>query len=70
MQKKYFASKDEYCAEKIPMGKNPCGEKFLRGNIPAGIFPHGENKMLIYTWNILKCVKQIARVNLSLILDP
>ena len=26
------------------MGKNPCGEKFLRGNIPAGIFPHGENK--------------------------
>ena len=30
--------------KKIPMGKNPCGEKFLRGNIPAGIFPHGENK--------------------------
>ena len=24
--------------------KNPHGEKFLRGNIPAGIFPHGENK--------------------------
>ena len=30
--------------KKIPMGKNPCGEKFLRGNIPVGIFPHGENK--------------------------
>ena len=30
--------------KKIPMGKNPCGEKSLRGNIPAGIFPHGENK--------------------------
>ena len=30
--------------KKIPMKKNPCGEKFLRGNIPAGIFPHGENK--------------------------
>ena len=30
--------------KKIPMGKNPCGEKFLRGNIPAGIFPHGENQ--------------------------
>ena len=30
--------------KKIPMGKNPCREKFLRGNIPAGIFPHGEYK--------------------------
>ena len=30
-------------------------------------FTHGKIKMLIYTWNILKCVKQIARVNLSLI---
>ena len=30
--------------KKIPMGKNPRGEKFLRGNIPAGIFPHGENQ--------------------------
>ena len=30
--------------KKIPMGKNPCGEKFLQVNIPAGIFPHGENQ--------------------------
>ena len=30
--------------KKIPMGKNPCGEKFLQRNIPAGIFPNGENQ--------------------------
>ena len=24
--------------------KKPCREKFLRGYIPAGIFPHGENQ--------------------------
>ena len=38
------SSKDEYPAEKIPDGENPCGEKFQGGNIPAGIFPHGENQ--------------------------
>ena len=35
------SSKDECCAEK---NLHPCREKFLRGNIPAGIFPHGENQ--------------------------
>ena len=30
----------------------------------------GKIKILVYTWNILKCVKKIARVNLSLIIDP
>ena len=30
--------------KKIPMEKNPRREKILRGNIPAGNFPHGENQ--------------------------
>ena len=49
---KYFAI--EYIALRmntlqkiIPMGKNPCGEKFLQANIPAAIFPMGKIKMLI-----------------------
>ena len=48
-RKEYFAIEENplrmnTVQKKIPMGKNPCREKFLRGNIPAGIFPHGENK--------------------------
>ena len=29
----------------------------------------GKIKIFVYTWNMLKCVKKIERVNLSLILD-
>ena len=38
------------------MGKNPCHGKFLRGNIPAGIFSHGKNQNLsIYLKHTQMC---------------
>ena len=38
------------------MGKNPCGKKFLQGNIPEGILPHWENQnVIIYLKHTQMC---------------